>query len=333
MHLMDWKKRRVLVTGAGGFIGSHLTEELLALGAHVTALVHYNSQNSWGYLEGLAKNPPRNLTVVAGDVRDAAFTAAITQKQDTLFHLAALIAIPYSYVAPQSFIETNVLGTLNMLEGARTARVRRFIQTSTSEVYGTALYVPIDEKHPLQGQSPYAASKIAADQLALSYFRSYGLPVTVVRPFNTFGPRQSARAIIPTILSSLLAGNRTLALGETRPVRDFTFVRDTARAFVAAADSASIGQVFNIGTGTGRSIADLVKECSACLDCPRPHLRRDSQRVRPDRSEVWRLIASSRLARRAIHWAPRVPFTDGLRETAHYIRQHRERYKETRYNI
>ncbi|HRY30619.1 MAG TPA: GDP-mannose 4,6-dehydratase, partial [Elusimicrobiota bacterium] len=247
---MNWKNRSVLVTGAGGFIGSHLTEQLLRRGASVRALVRYNSRNDWGFLEEIGPELRKRLDVWSGDVADPHFMLNAVEGRDVVFHLAALIAIPYSYIAPSIYAATNVTGTLNVLEACRRQRVKRVVHTSTSEVYGTACYTPIDEKHPLQGQSPYSASKIGADKLAESYFRSFGLPVVTVRPFNTFGPRQSARAVIPTIITQLLSGAKKLSLGSLNPVRDFNFVLDTVEGFIAAGGAPRVeGEVINVGSG------------------------------------------------------------------------------------
>ncbi len=330
---MRWRGRRVLVTGAGGFIGSHLTEHLLKQGASVRALVHYNSRGVWGHLESFADNRPSQLEVVAGDIRDRTFVHHLMDRREFVFHLAALIAIPYSYMAPDSFVETNVAGTLNILEAARREKVKGLVHTSTSEVYGTAQYVPIDEKHPLQGQSPYSATKIAADKLVESYFRSFDLPLVTVRPFNTFGPRQSARAVIPTILTSLLRGHRQIRLGDLRPVRDFTFVQDTVRGFRMAAEALPIGEVINIGAGVGHTVRQTLQIASKLFEVPVPLVISEKQRIRPEKSEVWRLICDNRKAARLLGWRPRVSFDEGLKETAEYLRSHLNQYKVNAYNI
>lgn len=329
---MSWRAKRVVVTGAGGFIGSHLTEALLAAGARVRALVHYNGRNHWGHLDGYAERPHPRLEVVPGDVRDAGFVRALVKGQEVVFHLAALIPIPYSYLAPQSFAETNVLGTLHVLEGCRAGGVRRLVHTSTSEVYGSAVRVPIDEDHPLQAQSPYAATKIGADQMVLSFHRSFGMSAVVVRPFNTYGPRQSARAVIPTALSALVSGG-ALRLGDTWPVRDFTYVEDTVRGFLAAAASKVAGRAVNLGFGKGYRIADVVEACARAAGVKMPAVQRDRGRVRPPASEVSRLISDNRLARRLFKWTPSVSLDEGLRRTARYVRQRLGDYKTGIYNV
>jgi len=288
---MKLKGKQVLVTGAGGFIGSHLTETLLEEGAKVRALVHYNSTGSWGMLEG---NRHSNLAVIAGDVCDPYFCQTLVKGSEIVFHLAALIAIPYSYAAPQSYFQTNTLGTINLLQAAREQKVARFIHTSTSEVYGTAQYVPIDEKHPLQGQSPYSASKIAADKAAESYFCSFGLPVTTVRPFNTYGPRQSARAFIPTVICQALSPkSRVVKLGSLKPVRDLTFVKDTAAGYlVAAIHPKLVGETVNLGVGKGYSIGEVARLIIKIIGTDKKIVV-DQQRVRPGKSEVWRLVSNN----------------------------------------
>ena len=330
---MIWKNENVVVTGAGGFIGSHLTESLLKRGARVRALVHYNSRSDWGHLDPLAKSLPKGLTVIAGDIRDGFLVNDLMEGASVVFHLAALIAIPYSYTSPHSFVETNVMGTLNVLEACRRAKIKVLVHTSTSEVYGTAIRVPMDERHPLQGQSPYAATKIAADHLAESYYRSHGVPVVTLRPFNTFGPRQSARAVIPTILSGLLAGHREIRLGDLRPVRDFTFVYDTVRAFIAAAERGEPGEVYNVGQGRGWSVRDVVNLCRRVTGHLGTKVVADSLRKRPAQSEVWRLVCDSRKARRVFGWTPTFSLEEGLRVVAAYIQLNRDRYKDRLYNI
>lgn len=267
---MNWKEKKVFVTGAGGFIGSHLVESLLEKGAKVTALVHYNSRNSYGWLEESFLKGRANLSVLLGDVRDGIAMRKLIADNQIIFHLAALIGIPYSYTAPIAYVDTNIQGTLNVLQAALESKAEKIIHTSTSEVYGTAQYVPIDENHPLQGQSPYSASKIGADKLAESYFRSFALPVATVRPFNTYGPRQSARAIIPTIISQALRF-KEVRLGSLDPIRDLTFVDDTVRGFIAAAEADNIiGETVNLGTGKGVSIRELVETISTILNAPLP---------------------------------------------------------------
>lgn len=328
--MTELRGRQVLVTGAGGFIGSHLVERLLSDGAQVRAFVHYNGRSAWGYLDGLA-HPA--LEFFPGDIADPMAVARAVTGCDTVFHLAALIAIPYSYVAPYSYVQANVVGTLNVLEAARAAGVRRVVHTSTSETYGTARYVPIDEAHPLQGQSPYAASKIGADKLAESYHLSFGLPVATLRPFNTYGPRQSARAVIPTVISQLLAGRKTLHLGSLTPVRDFNFVDDTVAGFVALACTDGVeGEVFNVGSGLGVTIGETVSMIQELLGTSADVIT-ESERVRPEASEVMRLICCSDKARRLMGWQPRTDLRRGLQRTIDYIRGHPHAYKTDHYNV
>ncbi|HBL15400.1 MAG TPA: NAD-dependent dehydratase [Elusimicrobia bacterium] len=330
---MNWKGVKTLVTGAGGFIGSHLTEELLAGGASVRALVHYNARGHWGHLEDLPRPHPRRLEVLAGDVTDPYAMREAVRGREVVFHLAALIAIPYSYRSPASYVRTNVEGTLNVLEACRAAGVKRLVHTSTSEVYGTAVYAPIDEKHPLQGQSPYSASKIGADKLAESYWRSFGLPVVTVRPFNTYGPRQSARAVIPAILVQLLSGAKELRLGDLSPVRDFNFVADTVDGFLrAAAAPKLVGETVNVGSGRGWTIRQVAER--ACrLTGNRIPVRRDAARMRPGHSEVYRLLCDNRKARSLAGWRPRYSLDEGLALSIQYIRAHLSEYKSGIYNV
>jgi NAD dependent epimerase/dehydratase len=320
----SWSGRRVLVTGAGGFIGSHLTERLVELGADVRALVEYNSVGSWGWLD---ESPVRgDVEAVLGDVRDPDAPRRLAAGVEVVFHLAALIAIPHSYEAPHSYVETNVLGTLNVLRGAHDAGARMVVHTSTSEVYGTAQSVPIPETHPLQAQSPYAASKIGADKLAESFHLTFGLPVATLRPFNTYGPRQSARAVIPTILTQLLAGD-AVVLGNLAPTRDFTFVSDTVEAFVRIADCpAAVGRVVNSGSGREISIGELAERVEAVLGRSAP-VQRDAERIRPPASEVERLCADAGLARELLGWEPQVSLDEGLAATAEWIGEHLDRYR------
>jgi NAD dependent epimerase/dehydratase len=328
----SWTAARVLVTGAGGFIGSHLTELLVERGAQVRALVHYNSRNDWGHLEDLDDDVRGAVEVVAGDVQDPFGVARAVRGCDTVFHLAALIGIPYSYVAPQTYVATNVSGTLNVLEAAREAGVRRLVHTSTSETYGTARYTPIDEQHPLQGQSPYSASKIGADKLVESYHRSFRLPVVTLRPFNTFGPRQSLRAVIPTIVAQALAGG-PVRLGSLTPVRDFTFVTDTARAFVAAADDAvDSGQTFNAGNGKGVTIAELVDLVLEVMGTDAPVVA-DDERVRPEASEVFELICDASALHAATGWAPEVSLRDGIARVVEWLRDRLPTVKAGLYHV
>ena len=322
--------KRVLVTGAGGFIGSHLTERLVELGAVVRALVEYNSLGSWGWLDdSAAKN---DVEVVLGDVRDRDTVRAAASGTEVVYHLAALIAIPYSYEAPYSYVQTNVVGTLNVLRAAQDAGAELVVHTSTSEVYGSARYVPIDEEHPLQGQSPYSASKIAADKLAESFQLSFGVPVATLRPFNTYGPRQSARAVIPTVITQLLAGG-TVSLGNLEPTRDFTYVTDTVEAFVRVADCPeAIGRVLNTGSGKEISIGELVARIESLLGQEAP-VERDPERVRPPASEVERLCADTSAARALLHWEPSVGLDEGLTATAEWIRQNLEHYRAGAYTV
>lgn len=321
------------MTGAGGFIGSHLVEELVRRGAKVRAFVHYNSRNDWGQLEHADDSVRASVEVVAGDVRDPFFVRTAVEGCDLVFHLAALIPIPYSYLAPQSFIETNVLGTLNVLEACRAGGVARLVHTSTSETYGTAQRVPMDETHPVQAQSPYAASKIGADKLVESYVRSYGLPAVTVRPFNTFGPRQSARAVVPAIAVQALARRTRIAVGSIEPVRDFSYVADTVCGLVAAAElDDGAGEVFNLGTGegvsvgaVGRMILELCGNGAALV--------LDEQRVRPASSEVMQLVCDSTKLRTCTGWKPAVALREGLERTLEYIARHLDEYKADLYSV
>ncbi|TSE37308.1 dTDP-glucose 4,6-dehydratase [Tepidimonas fonticaldi] len=322
-----------LVTGADGFIGSHLVELLVAQGCRVRALAQYNSFNHWGWLEGLPCLP--QVEVVSGDIRDPHFCHQIMQGVDVVFHLAALIAIPYSYAAPDSYVETNVRGTLNVCQAARAAGVRRLVHTSTSEVYGTARYVPIDEAHPLQPQSPYSASKVGADAIALSFLSSFGLPVTVARPFNTYGPRQSARAVIPTIISQVAAGSRVLKLGDLRPTRDFNYVEDTCRGLLALAQcDAAVGEVVNIGSNYEISIGDTVRLILELMGAD-VEVQQEDERLRPPQSEVFRLWCDNRKIERLTGYRPRVDLREGLRRTIAWFTDpaNLQRYKPHRYNV
>ena len=319
--------RTVLVTGAGGFIGSHLVETLLARGLRVRALVRYNGRNSYGHLELLAAQKPAGLEVVAGDVTDAFFVNEICRGMDAVCHLAALIGIPYSYVAPASYVDANVRGTLNILEAAKSHRTKRIIVTSTSEVYGTALYTPIDEAHPLQGQSPYSASKIGADKMAEAYHRSFEVPVVTLRPFNTYGPRQSARAVIPTVLSQALSGADCIRLGSLDPERDLTFVTDTAEAFALALEKPGIeGETIHFGQGNAISVGDLAKLCLKVTGS-RATIEQDAARVRPAKSEVGLLLCNADKARKLLGWEPKVTLEDGLARAAGYIRENLAAFK------
>jgi UDP-glucose 4-epimerase len=314
--------RRVLVTGADGFIGSHLVERLVARGADVRAFCVYNSRGSWGWLDEAEPAVRAALDVRLGDIRDARFVEAATEGVDTVFHLAALIAIPYSYVAPASFVETNVSGTLNVLEAARRAGVRRVIETSTSEVYGTPASLPITEDHPFRAQSPYAATKVAADQLSLAFQRSFGLSVVVLRPFNTYGPRQSARAVIPTMLRQLLAGRTEVRLGRLDPRRDLTYVDDTVAGFIAAAVADGIdGETIHLGTGRSVSIGELFAVATRLLGVTARAVE-DPERLRPDASEVLVLQSDPSRARERLGWTAQTSIEDGLARTIEWLRAH-----------
>jgi NAD dependent epimerase/dehydratase len=324
---------RIFVTGADGFIGSHLVELLAARGCKVKALSLYNSFNDWGWLDDLEENA--NIEVVSGDVRDAAFIATAVRDVDVVFHLASLIAIPYSYSAPQSYVDTNVQGTLNVMQAALSRGVRRVIHTSTSEVYGTAVRVPIDEGHPLQPQSPYSASKIGADAIAMSFHHSFELPLTVARPFNTYGPRQSARAVIPTILTQVLGGMRRIRLGRLDPTRDFNFVTDTCRGMILLAEcDAAVGQVVNIGSGAEISVGDLAKLIGELAGI-RFEVESDAERLRPEGSEVERLLCDNTRIRALTGWAPAVSLREGLTQTIEWFRkpENLRRYKAGLYNV
>lgn len=324
--------RKVLVTGAGGFIGSHLTEMLVSEGADVTALVHYNSRNDWGCLEFIDKKILEKVHVIPGDITDPFVMKKISAGKEVIFHLAALIGIPYSYVAPAHYVGVNVSGTVNVMEAAKESGAR-VIHTSTSETYGTAQYTPIDEKHPLVGQSPYSASKISADKMAESYYRAFDIPVVIVRPFNTYGPRQSARAVIPTIMTQLASGHSTIELGSLLPIRDLTYVEDTARGFLLAASSQdAVGKTINLGYGMGISIGDLVEKIIKISGSDAKVVSM-SDRIRPDASEVMELVSDNSLAREVLDWKPEISLDDGLKKTYEYIEKNIERYKPGIYNI
>ncbi len=327
---MDWTGRTVLVTGAAGFIGSHVAEELVRRGANVRAFVRYTSSGGWGWLD--ESDLAGQMEVVAGDIRDPETLIPALDRAEVVFHLAALIAIPYSYVTPLAYVRTNVEGTTNVLEAARAAGVQRVVHTSTSEVYGTAQTVPISESHPLVGQSPYSASKIGADKIAESFGAAYGLPVVVLRPFNTYGPRQSARAVIPTIITQLLAG-RSVQLGALSPTRDLTFAQDTADGFVAAGEAPDApGRTINLGVGREISIGDLAERIHQLMDRPY-EVAHDAQRDRPAASEVERLLSDNRLAREVLGWEPRHTLDDGLRATIEWLERHLHRYRPETYTV
>jgi NAD dependent epimerase/dehydratase len=324
----DWRNKRVLVTGAGGFIGSHLVEHLLERGAAVRAMVHYDCRPGLANLDYAPKKVRDRIEVIAGDVCDPFFMRRAVDGTDVVFHLAALIGIPYSYVAPASYAAVNLQGTLNVLEACRGAGVERIVHTSTSECYGTALYTPIDEQHPLQGQSPYSASKIAADKMAEAYHCSFDLPVSVLRPFNTFGPRQSSRAIIPTIAGQLLWGGPELRLGSLEPVRDFTYVSDTCEGFCRMAEcEAAIGQVVHLGTGHAVSIGDLVHLLSEITGRSMPIVQ-TNERKRPPKSEVFTLLSNPTRAREILGWQPRVGLREGLERVVAFIKEQPRRCDE-----
>lgn len=324
---------KVLVTGADGFIGSHLTEELVKTGNEVRAFVFYNSFNSWGWLDSLPSEIKDKIEVVAGDIRDPYFVEQAMEGIDCVYHLAALIAIPFSYQAPDTYVDTNIKGTLNVLNAARKLKTKRLLITSTSEVYGTAQTVPISENHPFQGQSPYSASKIGADRMAESFYRSFNVPLTIVRPFNTYGPRQSARAVIPTIISQLLAGCEEIKLGSLTPTRDFVFVKDTARGFmeIAKCDEA-IGKEVNIATMQEISIGKLAQNMIDLIN-PNAKIICDEQRLRPQNSEVERLLGDNTLLYSLTGFKPSVTIEEGLKETIEFIKNNLSSYKYNHYNI
>ena len=325
--------KKVLVTGADGFIGSHLVEHLMRKGYEVKAFTYYNSFNTWGWLDTFPQETLREIEIFQGDIRDPNGVRESMKGVDGVFHLAALIAIPFSYHSPDSYVDTNIKGTLNVLQAARDLEPERVLVTSTSEVYGTAQYVPIDEKHPYQGQSPYSATKIGADRLAESFYRSFHLPVTIVRPFNTFGPRQSARAVIPTIVTQLLAGKETIQLGSLTPTRDFNYVKDTVNGFYEIAVSGrTIGEEINIATQREITIGDLANELIRQIN-PAAQIVCDTQRTRPEKSEVNRLLGSNEKIKRLTKWTPQYTFEEGLAETIAWIREHMDSYKTDIYNL
>ena len=324
---------KILVTGADGFIGSHLTEELVRQGHKVKAFAYYNSFNSWGWLDTLPKEILKEIDVFTGDIRDPNGVREAMKGMEEVFHLAALIAIPFSYHSPDSYVDTNIKGTLNVLQAARDYELERILVTSTSEVYGTAQYVPIDEKHPFQGQSPYSATKIGADRLAESFYRSFNMPITIVRPFNTYGPRQSARAVIPTIITQLLAGKKEIELGSLTPTRDFNYVKDTANGFIEIAESdKTIGEEINIATQQEISIGQLAEELIRQIN-PEAKIICDEQRLRPDKSEVNRLLGSNEKIMQLTNWKPNFTFEQGLAETIEFLKKNLDKYKTDIYNI
>ncbi|MDB2153574.1 NAD-dependent 4,6-dehydratase LegB [Clostridium butyricum] len=325
--------KKVLVTGSEGFIGSHLTERLVELGADVTALVQYNSFNNWGWIDTFDEKIKKNINVVTGDIREYDGMKRIIKGQDIVFHLAALIAIPYSYLSPMAYVRTNVEGTTNVLEACREYDVQKIIHTSTSETYGTALYVPIDEKHPMQGQSPYSASKIGADKMAESFYKSFNMPIATIRPFNTYGPRQSARAVIPTIISQILSGKNEIKLGSLTPTRDFNYVKDTAEAFIKIAESEkTIGEVINASTNYEISIGDLVNKIAGLIG-KNINILCDDERLRPENSEVNRLLGNNQKIKDITEWKPRYNLNDGLFETIKWMEKNIKYFKSDIYNV
>lgn len=325
--------KKVLVTGSDGFIGSHLLEKMVNEGYGVKAFTLYNSFNTWGWIDSLSKNILDSIEIFQGDIRDPYGVREAMKGVDEVFHLAALIAIPFSYHSPDTYVDTNIKGTLNVLQAARELETSRLLITSTSEVYGTAQYVPIDEKHPFQGQSPYSATKIGADRLAESFYRSFNMPITIVRPFNTYGPRQSARAVIPTIITQLLVGKEEIKLGSLAPTRDFNFVKDTANGFIEIAKSnKTIGEEINIATQKEISIGQLAEELIRQIN-PNAKIVCDEQRLRPDKSEVNQLLGSNEKIRRLTGWGPHYTFEQGLAETIEFFRHNLDKYKTNIYNL
>lgn len=324
---------KVLVTGADGFIGSHLVEELVKKGYEVKAFVYYNSFNTWGWLDTLPKEVMEHIEIFQGDIRDPNGVRVAMRDAAAVFHLAALIAIPFSYHSPDTYVDTNIKGTLNVLQAARELGTQRVLVTSTSEVYGTAQYVPIDEKHPFQGQSPYSATKIGADRLAESFYRSFDLPVTIVRPFNTYGPRQSARAVIPTVITQLLAGKTEIQMGSLTPTRDFNYVKDTANGFISIFESdQTIGEEINIATQKEISIGALAEELIRQIN-PGARILCDEQRLRPEKSEVNRLLGCNAKIRKLTKWQPMYTLEQGLAETITFLRNNMDKYKTDIYNM
>lgn len=328
---MKWNNKRVLVTGAGGFIGSHLVETLLEMSADVIAFVRYNSRNDWGALEFLSKEQLSSLTVEMGDLRDADAVRRTMKDADIVFHLGALVGIPYSYVNPREVVDVNMTGTLNILQAGVELQPERIVHTSTSEIFGTAQYVPIDEKHPINPQSPYAASKAGADFLALSFYRSFDLPVSILRPFNTYGPRQSARAVIPTIITQALTTN-IVRLGNLTSTRDLTFVKDTVKGFIKLAESSVVGQTINIGSNFEISIGDLAKKIVELIGKD-IEIFSEEKRKRPPKSEVERLRIDNSKAKKIIGWEPTTSLEEGLRKTIDWISQNLDLYKTDKYTV
>jgi len=328
-----WKNMKVLITGAEGFIGSHLTEEIIKKGAYVRAFIHYNPFNNWGWLDTLPEKIKSKIEIFSGDIREAYNVYRAMEGIDVVFHLAALVGIPYSYYSPESYVATNIMGTVNVLQAARDKKIYKIVHTSTSETYGSALYVPIDEQHPLQGQSPYSASKIGADMMAKSFYCSFKLPVAICRPFNVYGPRQSARAVIPTIIIQLLSGKKIIELGSLTPTRDFTYVLDTVNGFIKIAESdTTIGEVINIGSGYEISIGDVANKIAQILNLKAKMVSK-KQRKRPAKSEVDRLLADNSKAKKLIGWSPKIDLETGLRMTIKWFKNNIKYYKPDIYNI
>lgn len=325
--------KKILVTGADGFIGSHLVEQLVKRGEKVKAFVYYNSFGNWGWLDTFPQELSDEIEIFAGDIRDPHGVRTAMNEVDEVFHLAALIAIPFSYHSPDSYVDTNIKGTLNVLQAARDLGTKRILVTSTSEVYGTAQYVPIDELHPFQGQSPYSATKIGADRLAESFYRSFEMPITIVRPFNTYGPRQSARAVIPTVIIQLLSGMTEIKLGSLTPTRDFNYVKDTAQGFIDIARSdKTVGQEINIASQQEISIGQLAQELIDQIN-PKARIICDEQRLRPEKSEVNRLVGSNKIIRALTAWEPKYSLKEGLAETIAFLKENLSRYKADIYNL
>lgn len=325
--------KNILITGADGFIGSHLVEKLVENGEKVKAFAYYNSFNSWGWLDTLPKQIMNEVEVFTGDIRDPNGVKEAMKGMEEVYHLAALIAIPFSYHSPDTYVDTNIKGTLNVLQAGRELETSRLLITSTSEVYGTAQYVPIDEMHPYQGQSPYSATKIGADRLAESFYRSFDMPISIVRPFNTFGPRQSARAVIPTIITQLLAGKEEIELGSLSPTRDFNYVKDTANGFIEIANSKqTVGEEINIATQDEISIGQLAEELIRQIN-PNARIISDNQRLRPENSEVNRLLGSNEKIKRLTNWQPQYSFEEGISETIEFFKKNLDKYKTDIYNI
>ncbi|MBU1077727.1 MAG: NAD-dependent 4,6-dehydratase LegB [Spirochaetes bacterium] len=330
---MDLKNKKVLITGSDGFIGSHLVEALLDEGCRIRAFVYYNSFNSWGWLDTIEKSKRDKLDIFTGDIRDPNGVRKACEGMDMIFHLAALIGIPFSYHSPDSYVDTNIKGTLNVLQASRDLKIKKVLVTSTSEVYGTAQYTPIDEKHPFQGQSPYSATKIGADRIAESFYRSFDLPVVIVRPFNTYGPRQSARAVIPTIITQLLAGKSQIKLGNLDTTRDFNYVKDTAMGFIQIARSdKTIGEEINIASNEEISIRKIAEEIISQIE-PSAKIVTEKERVRPGKSEVMQLLGSNKKIKELTDWEQKYDLKSGIKETIDWLRVHQDKYKPDIYNI